>query len=72
MLRKLLSLTTATALTLGSLLLPVAQATAADAGNGETLKKIKARGELVCGVHPARHGFSAIDRPGWTSIIAAR
>ncbi|GKX38324.1 amino acid ABC transporter substrate-binding protein [Pectobacterium carotovorum subsp. carotovorum] len=69
MLRKLLSLTTATALTLGSLLLPVAQATAADAGNGETLKKIKARGELVCGVHPARHGFSAIDSKGqWTGL----
>ncbi|MCL6365441.1 amino acid ABC transporter substrate-binding protein [Pectobacterium carotovorum subsp. carotovorum] len=69
MLRKLLSLTTATALTLGSLLLPVAQATAADTGNGETLKKIKARGELVCGVHPARHGFSAIDSKGqWTGL----
>lgn len=29
--------------------------------NGDTLKKIIARGEVVCGVHPARHGFAAID-----------
>ncbi|MFP9230386.1 amino acid ABC transporter substrate-binding protein [Pectobacterium cacticida] len=69
MLRKLRALTTATALTLVGFLLPVAHVNAADAGNGETLKKVKARGELVCGVHPARHGFSAIDSKGrWTGL----
>lgn len=69
MLKKLLTLATATALTLGNLLLPVAHADTPASGNGETLKKIKARGELVCGVHPARHGFSAIDSKGqWTGL----
>lgn len=29
--------------------------------SGDTLKKIIARGEVVCGVHPARHGFASID-----------
>ncbi len=41
----------------------------APAANGEMLKKIKARGELVCGVHPARHGFAAIDSKGnWVGL----
>lgn len=41
----------------------------APATGGDTLKKIKARGELVCGVHPARHGFSAIDSKGnWEGL----
>jgi len=45
------------------------QAAEAPASNGETLKKIKARGELVCGVHPARHGFSSIDSKGqWVGL----
>lgn len=29
--------------------------------SGDTLKKVIARGEVVCGVHPARHGFASID-----------
>jgi len=48
-----------------------AQAFAAEApvAAGDTLKKIKARGELVCGVHPARHGFSSIDNKGnWEGL----
>jgi len=55
-------------LALGSMMMP-AQAENAPAMNGETLKKIKARGELVCGVHPARHGFAAIDSKGkWQGL----
>lgn len=46
-----------------------AQAENAPAQSGEMVKKIKARGELVCGVHPARHGFSAIDSQGkWAGL----
>ncbi|MGG7446959.1 amino acid ABC transporter substrate-binding protein [Kosakonia oryzendophytica] len=55
-------------LTLGSFIFP-AQAENAPATNGDTLKKIKARGELVCGVHPARHGFASIDSKGqWEGL----
>ncbi|MGL6019083.1 MAG: amino acid ABC transporter substrate-binding protein [Gibbsiella quercinecans] len=46
-----------------------AHAAQAPATDGATLKKIKARGELVCGVHPARHGFSSIDGKGnWAGL----
>ncbi|AHJ73929.1 MULTISPECIES: amino acid ABC transporter substrate-binding protein [Kosakonia] len=55
-------------LALGSFLAP-AQAENAPAVNGDTVKKIKARGELVCGVHPARHGFAAINSKGqWEGL----
>ncbi|AMO49509.1 general L-amino acid transport system substrate-binding protein [Kosakonia oryzendophytica] len=55
-------------LTLGSFIFP-AQAENAPVTNGDTLKKIKARGELVCGVHPARHGFASIDSKGqWEGL----
>lgn len=55
-------------LTLGSFIFP-AQAENALVTNGDTLKKIKARGELVCGVHPARHGFASIDSKGqWEGL----
>ncbi|MCL2897847.1 amino acid ABC transporter substrate-binding protein [Brenneria tiliae] len=68
MLNKTRALAAVMLLTLGSALSP-AHAETAVAGNGETLKKIKARGELICGVHPARHGFSSIDSKGqWTGL----
>lgn len=55
-------------LALGSFLAP-AQAENAPAVNGDTVKKIKERGELVCGVHPARHGFAAINSKGqWEGL----
>lgn len=55
-------------LAFGSLLMP-AQAENAPVTNGDTVKKIKARGELVCGVHPARHGFAAINSKGqWEGL----
>ncbi|WP_312949196.1 amino acid ABC transporter substrate-binding protein [Superficieibacter sp.] len=55
-------------LTLAGLALP-ALADNAPAASGDTLKKIKARGELVCGVHPARHGFASIDSKGnWEGL----
>jgi len=38
-----------------------ALANEAPVASGDTLKKILARGEVVCGVHPARHGFASID-----------
>lgn len=34
------------------------------AGSGDTLAAVKARGEVLCGVHPARHGFAAPDSQG--------
>ncbi|MEE3652534.1 MULTISPECIES: amino acid ABC transporter substrate-binding protein [unclassified Brenneria] len=68
MLNKIFAFTAVMLLTLGNSLLPAHAQTAAT-GHGETLKKIKARGELVCGVHPARHGFSSIDSKGqWTGL----
>ncbi|WLI77348.1 amino acid ABC transporter substrate-binding protein [Kosakonia sp. H02] len=55
-------------LALGSLMMS-AQAENAPTTSGDTLKKIKARGELVCGVHPARHGFAAINSKGqWEGL----
>ncbi|MDI6933841.1 amino acid ABC transporter substrate-binding protein [Serratia sp. Se-PFBMAAmG] len=52
----------------GSFVLP-AYGADASASSGETLTKIKARGELICGVHPARHGFSSIDNKGnWVGL----
>lgn len=55
-------------LALGSFLAP-AQAENAPVVNGDTVNKIKARGELVCGVHPARHGFAAINSKGqWEGL----
>ncbi|WP_339375347.1 amino acid ABC transporter substrate-binding protein [Paracoccus yeei] len=39
------------------------------AGSGDTLASVKARGELLCGVHPARHGFAAPDSQGkWSGF----
>ncbi|MFE8151900.1 amino acid ABC transporter substrate-binding protein [Brenneria goodwinii] len=68
MLKKTFVFATIMLLTLGNTLLP-AHAETAVSGNGDTLKKIKARGELICGVHPARHGFSAIDSKGqWSGL----
>jgi len=43
-------------------LLPTVEAT--HAANGDTLKQIRERGEILCGVHPARHGFAAPDSKG--------
>lgn len=34
------------------------------AANGDTLKQVKERGVVLCGVHPARHGFAAPDSKG--------
>lgn len=68
MLKRTLFCASALLLTMSGL---TAQAFAADApvAAGDTLKKIKARGELVCGVHPARHGFSSIDSKGnWQGL----
>lgn len=36
----------------------------AQAATGDTLKMVRDRGELVCGVHPSRPGFSAPDSKG--------
>ncbi len=55
---------TAASLLLAAGLSHYAAAEGAGNSNGETLKKVRARGELVCGVHPARHGFSAINGKG--------
>lgn len=41
--------------------MPAAPALAA---NGDTLKQVKERGLVLCGVHPARHGFAAPDSKG--------
>ena len=41
--------------------MPAASALAA---NGDTLKQVKERGLVLCGVHPARHGFAAPDSKG--------
>jgi general L-amino acid transport system substrate-binding protein len=41
----------------------------ANAANGDTLNQIKQRGEILCGVHPARHGFAAPDSKGtWSGF----
>lgn len=51
------------------LVLAVAAAPAAVADSGDTLASVKARGELLCGVHPARHGFAAPDSQGkWSGF----
>jgi general L-amino acid transport system substrate-binding protein len=43
----------------------------AAAESGDTMKAIKARGELLCGVHPSRPGFAAPDDKGnWTGFEA--
>lgn len=34
------------------------------ADSGDTLASVKERGELLCGVHPARHGFAAPNSKG--------
>ncbi|SLM64981.1 MULTISPECIES: amino acid ABC transporter substrate-binding protein [Dickeya] len=73
MLKNTLGFTAAVVLTLSSLFSTAQAETAAAStstnANGETLKKIKARGELICGVHPSRHGFSAIDSKGqWSGL----
>ncbi|WP_039058432.1 amino acid ABC transporter substrate-binding protein [Enterobacter sp. Bisph1] len=68
MLKKTHLVASALLLALGSFLAP-AQAENAPVTNGDTVKKIKARGELVCGVHPARHGFAAINSKGqWEGL----
>lgn len=47
-----------------ALLAPVAYAE-----SGDTLATVKERGELLCGVHPARHGFAAPDSQGnWEGL----
>lgn len=54
-----------------ALLAAMAGSTVAVADNGDTIKAIKDRGELLCGVHPARHGFSAPDSKGnWIGFEA--
>jgi general L-amino acid transport system substrate-binding protein len=46
-------------------------ATAGVAASGDTLTAVKARGELLCGVHPSRPGFAAPDDKGnWTGFEA--
>ncbi|WP_151719755.1 amino acid ABC transporter substrate-binding protein [Gemmobacter serpentinus] len=51
------------------LMLGVAVGSVAQAGAGDTLAAVKARGELLCGVHPARHGFAAPDSQGkWSGF----
>ncbi len=41
------------------------------AADGATLKTIKDRGELLCGVHPSRFGFNAPDSKGrWSGLDA--
>lgn len=41
----------------------------ANAEDGPTLKKIKERGELVCGVHQGRYGFAIADKEGkWKGL----
>lgn len=43
--------------------------TLALAESGDTLAAVKSRGELLCGVHPARHGFAAPDSQGnWAGL----
>ncbi|WP_126978909.1 amino acid ABC transporter substrate-binding protein [Frigidibacter oleivorans] len=52
-----------------TLMLGVAGAPEARADSGDTLAAVKARGELLCGVHPARHGFAAPDSQGnWSGF----
>ena len=47
----------------------VASAPVANADSGDTLAAVKARGEILCGVHPARHGFAAPDSRGaWSGF----
>nr|WP_186388652.1 amino acid ABC transporter substrate-binding protein [Stappia sp. TSB10P1A] len=54
---------------MASLMLGVAGAPMARAGSGDTLAAVKARGEVLCGVHPARHGFAAPDSLGkWSGF----
>lgn len=44
-------------------------ANTASADSGDTLAGVKERGELLCGVHPARHGFAAPDSQGnWAGL----
>lgn len=44
-------------------------ATAALAEDGPTLKAVKARGELICGVHQGRYGFAIADSKGkWKGL----
>lgn len=44
---------------------------AASAADGVTLKTVKERGELLCGVHPSRFGFNAPDSKGrWSGLDA--
>ncbi|WP_233470088.1 amino acid ABC transporter substrate-binding protein [Neorhizobium petrolearium] len=41
----------------------------AQANSGDTLAAVKARGEVLCGVHPARHGFASPDSQGkWSGF----
>ncbi|CAH1690561.1 General L-amino acid-binding periplasmic protein AapJ [Hyphomicrobiales bacterium] len=48
----------------GAILLTAGFGSAAHGANGDTLAQVKARGEVLCGVHPARHGFAAPDSKG--------
>jgi len=49
--------------------LTLAAAGMAQAETGATLAAVKARGEMLCGVHPARHGFAAPDSRGeWSGF----
>ncbi len=41
----------------------------AEAGQGDTLKAIRERGEVLCGAHPGRYGFAAPDDKGrWSGF----
>ena len=41
-----------------------AAAPAVFAADGPTMKKVKARGEVICGVHQGRYGFAIADSQG--------
>ena len=46
-----------------------AVAPAAFAADGPTMKKVKARGEVICGVHQGRYGFAIADSQGkWKGL----
>ncbi|ETA50606.1 amino acid ABC transporter substrate-binding protein [Ponticoccus alexandrii] len=56
-------------LSYGALIGVATLATTAQADSGDTLASVKSRGEVLCGVHPARHGFAAPDSQGnWAGL----
>lgn len=56
-------------LTLAALMAFATTATPAAAADGPTVKAIKERGEVICGVHQGRYGFAVADSKGkWVGL----